>query len=101
MKTYIAWLNGTSVARGTEQEVRSKAIEIFNSYSWQQTVTERGKPTELRITKGARQSLVASEQLSLRYCSRKCGALAPAGRTVCDACLNNLTFNQSVKGDAR
>lgn len=63
MKTYIAWLNGTSVARGTEQEVRAKAIEIFNSDSWQQWGVRTGRATELRITKGARQSLVSSERL--------------------------------------
>ncbi|SRR5216683_8093907 len=60
---YIAWLNGCSVARGTEADVRAKAIAIFNTPLWQQTVTKHGKPTELRITSGARQTLVSSETL--------------------------------------
>jgi len=80
MKTYIAWLNGTSVARGTEQEVRDKAIAIFNSDSWQQWGARTGRPTYLRITRGARQTEVSLEEL-------------PA--------MSDPQDNQSVKGDTR
>src|SRR5216684_5628922 len=74
MSYYIAWLNGTSVARGTEEDVRDKAVRIFNSARWQETVTARGKATELRITKGMRQTLVTSEPLSVLACP-ECGSV--------------------------
>src|SRR6266849_5851790 len=60
---YIAWLNGCSVARGTEAEVRAAALNIFKTERWQDTVTARGKSTVLRITRGARQVQVCEEQL--------------------------------------
>ena len=63
MTYYIAWLNGCSVKRDTVDEVKNAAIAIFNSAAWKQTVTDHGKPTELRITKGARQTWVSQEQL--------------------------------------
>jgi len=61
---YISWLNGASIARGTEAKVRSKAIMVFNTPLWQETVTAHGKPTIMRITAGARQKLVTSEELT-------------------------------------
>ena len=61
---YIAWLNGSSVAVGkTQNEVQRKAVEIFNTPLWQQTVTAMGKPTNLRITSGHRQLFVKSIML--------------------------------------
>ena len=62
---YIAWLNGASVARGPLDQVRRAAIAIFNTERWQETVTTHGKPTVLRITRGARQIEVSSEQLEV------------------------------------
>lgn len=58
---YIAWLNGTSVKRGDVAEVTAYAIEVFNSQAWQDR--HQGKPTILRITKGARQTLVSEVTL--------------------------------------
>jgi hypothetical protein len=55
---YIAWMNGTSVKRGTVEECESAARTIFQSKSWRDTVTSCGRITTLRITKGARQTLV-------------------------------------------
>ncbi len=61
---YIAWLNGTSVKRGaTVEEVKAAALEIFNSESWQQWGVRTGRKTVLRVTKGARQTQVLSEEL--------------------------------------
>lgn len=63
MTIYIAWLNGTSVARGEMDSIRHRALKIFFSDAWQQT--HQNKITTLRITKGARQQEVSSEVLNL------------------------------------
>ena len=56
MKYYIAWLNGTSVARGTLADVEAKAREIAATPRWRAWHAT----TTLRITRGARQLLVKS-----------------------------------------
>jgi hypothetical protein len=60
---YIAWLNGVSVACGTQAEVRAKAIRIFESKLWQDRHID--KQTVLRITTYGSQRFVSSEVLSV------------------------------------
>ena len=57
----IAWLNGTSVAIGSESEVRTKAIDIFHSKAWQDTHVNR--PTVLRVTTYGQQRTISEETL--------------------------------------
>jgi hypothetical protein len=54
---YIAWMNGTSVKRGTLLECEAHARRIFNTPAWRDT--HIGRETVLRITWGARQTLVS------------------------------------------
>lgn len=61
MNDYTAWINDTSVARGTLSHVKAKAREIFNTPRWQ--AMEYHSEAKLRITRGARQLFVSSEIL--------------------------------------
>jgi hypothetical protein len=58
----IAWLNGTSVAVGTEVEVERKAREIFNTQRWQDTHKDR--ETILTITTYGSQRILSSGVLT-------------------------------------
>ena len=58
MNDYIAWLNGTSVQRGTLAQVERVAREIAATPRWKEY--HEGQPTTLRITRGARQMFVKS-----------------------------------------
>ena len=59
---YIAWLNGTSVAVGSQSEVEQKARDIFASKLWQDT--HQGKETTLKITTYGKQLFTKSIVLS-------------------------------------
>ena len=63
MNDYIAWLNETSVARGTLAHVERIAREIAATPRWQEAESHRG-PTTMRITRGARQMFVKSVVLT-------------------------------------
>lgn len=79
MRDYIAWLNGTSVARGTESQVRDAAKKLAASERWQQTVTGRGRDTVLRITRGPKQLFVSS--VILYHGKENCNHARPSGRS--------------------
>lgn len=85
---YIAWLNKTSVASGSLEDVRKEALEIFNSKAWQ----ARHKETVLRITTYGTQRLISSEVLSKSNpkpsdCPTCHGTgLAPDYRSHCSLC---------------
>ena len=58
--TWVAWLNGSSVAVCDSMEkAESRAMEIFKSPDFQQWGMQHGK-CELKITKGARQTVIKS-----------------------------------------
>ncbi len=59
MRDYVAWLNGTSVARGTLKEVDAKARRIADSSLWK----EFHVSTTLKVTRGTRQLFVSSVRL--------------------------------------
>ena len=60
MNTYIAWLNGVSVAGpGRLADVERKAREVSASENWRRFETR----TVMKITRGSRQSFVKSEVL--------------------------------------
>lgn len=60
---YVAWLNGHSMAVGDSvEDVERRALTVYESEDWQRWSTH--KPTVLRITKGARQTLVSERELA-------------------------------------
>jgi hypothetical protein len=59
---YVAWLDGTSVARGSLADVRAKAKAIFESDRWQEHGARDGRSV-LKITRGARQYFVEAQTL--------------------------------------
>lgn len=62
MKTYIAWLNGQSVARGTLPYVTTIARRIHATELWRESEGHKG--TILRITRGPAQVPVRTIILS-------------------------------------
>ena len=59
MNDYIAWLNGSSVARGTLSAVEAKAREVYATPAFQEYGLKNGAAL-LRITRGAKQYFVKS-----------------------------------------
>jgi hypothetical protein len=91
MTQYIAWLNGTSVQRGTIEECMSVAQAIFDSKAWRDTVTAHGRKTVLRITKGARQMLVSERVMGAGHTDEQ-------GSAKCDKCGMVLACDPTAAG---
>lgn len=58
LHSYVAWLDGQSVARGTLADVERLARETFATPRYQEW--RHGQPSTLRITRGPRQLFVKS-----------------------------------------
>ena len=63
MNDYVAWINGSSIARGTLAEVERKARAHIASPEWQAYGLKDGG-TFMRITRGPRQSFVKSVRIT-------------------------------------
>jgi len=58
--TYIAWLNGCSVASGSLAHCKAEAAKVVRSARWQ---SRHPGPATVRITQGARQLFAAALEI--------------------------------------